>query len=308
VASTTIDYLAPHLVGGATDLVGLVTGGGGGRRLFTSTGYVSATWERIVASASLLLLLGGVIAGVIAVWRRRAWTSLVLVLTLGALAYPASIALRLTARGAESAGRASAFLFLSIGLVIAIWAAPLLARSPLVRRALIGGWVLVFAGGAILGFAPWARLPYPYVPGADSRSVEARGMRAAAWVAEALGTGRRIAADRTNRQLIGTVARGDMVSGFGTGVPAAGLLLTPRFGDADRATIRAGGIEFVVTDNRLATGLPPTGVYVESGETGGTPYTKPVGVAASEKLDEVPGVSRLFDDGAIRIFDVRSMR
>ncbi len=58
---------------------------------------------------------------------------------------------------------------------------------------------------------------------------------------------------------------------------------------------------FVETDSRLTKSLPPAGTYFP-GET--TFDTKTIAPAALSKYNHIDGVSRIYDDGDIVIYDL----
>jgi hypothetical protein len=308
VAWSTLGYLGPHLIGGLDELLRVITGQTSGRRLFEDeTGLVAPMWERAVGYGAVILILGGLVPGLKAVWRLYRRQPLALTLALAALGYPVSLALRFTSRGVESGARLSAFLFVAIAFALAAWAVGARRKGWRWRRpALLAAVSVIFLGGVIVGFAPWARLPLPYRPAADSRSIEAHGLAAADWARTHLGAGRRFAADRTNRQLLGSYGRQDPVTQFGNSVDTAGLLLSPTMGQDELAAVLEGQVEFVITDIRLTTMLPLAGLYVESGEPG-QPRDRPLELAAIEKFDLATGVARIFDDGSLRIYDFRGI-
>jgi hypothetical protein len=57
-------------------------------------------------------------------------------------------------------------------------------------------------------------------------------------------------------------------------------------------------------DDRLTTALPTVGVYFEAGEPNANQHVVPPSASAFAKFDAIPGVSRLFDSGNIKIYDV----
>jgi hypothetical protein len=89
------------------------------------------------------------------------------------------------------------------------------------------------------------------------------------------------------------------------------LLLKGPQGDYDKELINYANIDYIVADRRLATGLPRFGVYIESGEAGtrGTEVrTEPPPASAFTKFDEVTGADRIYDNGAIAVYDVRGLK
>jgi hypothetical protein len=307
VSPQTVSYLAPTILGGLQQLIGLITGESTGRQLFVDTAGGSAPlWERVVGYLAVLLILAGLLAALWTMRRDYGRRPLAIVLALMALIYPGSLALRLTAQGAETAGRLSAFVFLGIAFTIAVWGARLTARpNSGVRSGLLtAASAIVFVGGGVVGFAPWARLPFPYRPAADSRSFDPEGISDAIWMAAELGPHHVILADRTNRQLFGSYGQQDPT--YTTA--AADVLLSPSLDQVSLRFIASQRIEYVLADRRLSLALPLTKGYVIGTEMGGRPITSPLDPAAFTKFDMLPAASRIFDSGDIQIFDLSGVR
>ena len=131
---------------------------------------------------------------------------------------------------------------------------------------------------------------------------------AALWMDEFLGPGNRIAADRINRNLMGSEGRQYPVTSYGDQIDSWRLFYTARVDQRDRSIIRDGQIKVVVTDDRTTTALPLTRVYFENGEPGLYDRKEPLDPRFLAKWDQVEGVSRFFDDGAIHLFDVDRIR
>jgi hypothetical protein len=311
VATLTMEYVTSGLGGGLSELIRLIAGEVTARQLFRdTTGQVPPLWEQLASSASVGLILLGLPFGLLQLWRRHRADALALALAGAALTYPASLALRLTNRGAETSNRASEFLFVAIAFVLALGVVELWpANGPGWRRpAVFTGWAtVIFAGGTILGWAPWARLPGPYLVAADTRSVESQGLIAAEWARASLGPGNRITADRTNRLLMGSYGEQRPVTSYGDSVDVPTLYTSPEFGPAEQTILQEGGIHYIVVDGRLTTALPMVGAYFEDGEEGSHRYSTPLDQEALWKFDRLQKVSRLFDSGDISIYDVGAL-
>jgi hypothetical protein len=311
IASLIVGYLAPNLVGGVTEVVRLITGELTGRELFRSfTGQVAPPWEQFTGYASVVLILIGMPFGLLEVWRRFRASPLALALAIGSLAYPASLALRYTTRGAEMSNRASEFLFVAVAFVLALAAVGAWPASRPARRwsAAITAWAaVIFVGGLIVGWAPWARLPGPYLVAADSRSIEPQGVAAAAWAHSFLGPDNRIATDRVNRLIMGSYGGQRPVTNAFDGVYTPGLFFSPDIGPAETDIVRRGRIQYVVVDRRLSSGLPMVGVYFEQGEPDTYRHTTPMDSAALAKFDGLQRASRVFDSGDLAIYDVGTL-
>ena len=147
-------------------------------------------------------------------------------------------------------------------------------------------------------------MPGPYLPAADTRSIESQGLAAAEWTRALLGPDNRLIADRTNRLLMGAYGEQRPVTGYADKVQISQVFFAPQLGPAEWQILRTGRVRYLVVDRRLSAGLPAAGVYIERGETPNDIHTTPIDPAALAKFDQLPGVSRLFDSGDILIYDV----
>jgi hypothetical protein len=307
----TAEYLQGGLAPAAQEVGALLQHRALGRHLFqASNGQVQPLWQQALALASALLAVAALPLGLLAVWRERRRHALLVALALVALAYPASLGLHLAPSGAEIANRASEFLFIGLGAVAAlsidrVWPAGAWARA---RGAALAGWLsVVFTGGVIVGWPPQLILPGPFLVGADSRSVGAAGVAAATWARASLGPGNRFAADRTNRNLLGTYGGQEPVSDYNDRVVTAQVFLSPSFDDADLSILRQGRVRYLLVDRRLSAARPLVGVYFEDGEPDTQPPNRPIPASWLDKFDAVPGASLVYDSGDIRIYDLRDL-
>ncbi|HZQ38001.1 MAG TPA: hypothetical protein VFD32_18885, partial [Dehalococcoidia bacterium] len=233
----------------------------------------------------------------------------VLTLALAALLYPATLSLRLTSVGAETSNRASEFLFVAIGLVAALGLTGFEPRAAAWRRLrlllLVPAAAVLFAGGLIIGTAPWARLPGPYLVGADDRSIDAEGIAAANWMRTALGPGNRIASDRYGTLLMGSIGEQRSVTGLIDRIPTGliALFRSTEFGSDELQTLARGKIDYVEVDRRLSRSLPRSNYF-----DGDVVHSTPLDPAALAKFDADPAISRLYDSGEIAVYDVSELR
>jgi hypothetical protein len=309
VAPRVISYLGPVLGNGLAELLRLLAGAGTPRTLFTFAGNQAApVWEQIASFGAVALILLALPFALLRVARDHSRSAAILACAVVALAYPATLALRLTTAGAETANRSSEFLFLGIGAIFALAAAeswrPRLGRVGI--PVLAGAGVVLFLGGVIVGFAPWARLPGPYLVAADTRSVEPLGITTALWTLEHLGPGNRLVADRTNRLLSGTYGYQRPVTGFGDQQDTKTLILSPRLGPVEQEVAFESNLRYVIIDRRLSTSLPYQGIYVERGELRDVGQRRvPLEAPRLAKFDGMAGIDRIFDNGSIQIYDIR---
>jgi hypothetical protein len=305
VAPATWSYLTQAPSEGVAQLVHILTGASAPRHLFTSGGQtVAPEWEHLMAFAAVGVLLVGLPFGLVAVWRRHRADPLAWVLGIAAALYPASLALRLTTAGAEASNRASEYVFAGLGLALGVAAAAALTRwrSSVLRVVLMSALLVAFVGGVVTGWARHARLPGPYLAAAGSRSIGPQGEDAARWLLAAAGPNNRLAADRTSTLLMAVLGRQDSLTaggGQGSYWPLFfDRTLTPR----DLSLIRSNHVKYVVIDRRLGHSLPLDEVYVEGGEPNRA--IRPIDLA---KFDGVPGVSRIYDSGAMQIYNVSGL-
>ncbi len=338
VAFITVGYLAPALGGAVDQVFELIAGDEGSRELFRSaTGVAAPAWEQVVGYGSVAVVVLALPIALPIIWRRWQTSALPLTLALISLLYPVSLIARLTARGAELAQRSAEFIFVGAGFVTALaalavydtaagYAPPdgwrsgivawLLSRLRLAgsragrlgTAAVMTGLIVLFMGGAVLGIAPWARLPGPYLVSADPRSVTPQGIDAAAWTLDALGPGRRFLSDRTSRTLLATYGRQHPISSAGDRINLRSAYFDTILTLEDQELLTRAGVEYVIADHRLPTSLPYVGVYVERGEqfTSG-PWTEPMSAAALDKWRALPGADRIYDNGDLEILDIRRL-
>jgi hypothetical protein len=314
-----LDYLGAVFRPALHDLLGVAQGSSQAKVPFkASTGQLAPAWERWAGFASIGTILVSLPFGLWLVWKRYRRIPRVVLLACIAVSYPATLALRLTQSGAETSNRASDFVFIGLGLVIGIAATTLLVpadggrRYPRLRPvAMFLGGLMLLIGGISIGTPRYSRQPGPYIVGADSRSVEPKGLSAAEWVERYRGAGKNILTDRSNRQLMGSYGREDPQTKDGGKVPGRSyvhvseLITSPVFGRVDQRIVRNKKIRFVEVDRRLTTALPLVGVYFERSEPHAYAHRAPIQLRALTKFDGVANVDRLYDNGDIQIYDVR---
>lgn len=330
--STTETYLGPVFRGGVSEFVRLIFSTESGRLLFRgATGQAAQTWESTVGILAVIFILAALPFGFIEIWRTpfntrfrahgvkvltatalQAWNryrqnSIAFTLSLLVFLQPIMQGFRLTSAGWEIANRSSEFLFWATGFIAAIGFVSLRfwRISPRIWGIVFTIWAsVIFVGGSIAGWPPWARLPGSYLVAADSRSIEAQGIQAAQWAGEHLDPEDRIAADRINTLLLATYGQLRPVTHQYDRFYVAPVFTSLALGAAEQGLIERINLRYLLVDNRLTTALPRVGVYFEAGEPGEGQYTVPIHPAALAKFDHNQNISRLFDSGDIRIYDV----
>jgi hypothetical protein len=307
VATSTYEYLYSVIAKAVSSAIDFVLGRQGAKRLFTNAGGLpQGRLAKGTGYASVALVLVLSLLGLRPLWQRYRMNAVALALALSVLLYPATLLLRLTKAGTETSNRASEFLFVGIGLAVPLAVERVLAKraGAVTRLATAACIFLIFAGGIIVGWAPSARQPGGFLPAADARSISGEGIAAAHWARSVLGAGNRIATDRTDKLLMGSYGHQDTGSGSGGSVPYAHAFFDRRFRPLDRRILQAGGFAYLEVDKRLSSGLPLVGKYFDPPErfSGQRRLT----AQSLAKFDTVKGMSRVFDSGNIRIYDIAS--
>jgi hypothetical protein len=308
VATVTIDYLGSAVTTTLSELVRLIAGDLSARSFFTApTGVAAPLWERLVGSGSAVVLLVLLPVGLYVVWTRYRSNPAVVALAIATLAYPATLAARLSPAAAQVSSRTPEFLYIAIGLVVALALARLSFTG---RRAIVQGaavavvMAVLLIGGVIVGLPGWGRLAGPYLVSADGRSVESQGIAAAEWTRDVLGPDNVMVADRVNSFLMATFGGQEMITTYETRLPVRRLFLG-REGPVAREIVAEGRIQYLVIDRRLSSGPPTIGYYFDRGER------RLLGDASRALDPQLLGqwdgqgdVSRVFDSGDIQLYDV----
>ena len=319
VSRITIGYLAPHLEGAVSSVLGMIAGENSGRELFkSSSGIQTPLLEKIVGLATPLLMAMTLSIGLWTFWKQERQSASAWVLAMGACLFPITTALRLTGGGWEISARSAVFVALPLSYIVAIgvitprlpW---FLARwerlaSHILHRVFPLFVAIVYCGGIIAGWSPWARMPWPYMVGADTRSVEPHGLAAAAWANEYLGRNNRMATDRINTTLMGTYGGQRMITHLIDHVVVSGIFLASRLGPEEYKAIREGRIQYLTVDMRVSQALALDGYYYESWEQLVAAYHGPPSATLLRKFDVIPQVNTVFDSGDIRIYDIRALQ
>jgi hypothetical protein len=331
IGKTTSEYLLPVFIGGIKEALSVVFGGGGRQLFQNAAGGGSPVWERVAGIASVIGIISILPIGILQVvwspfrnrplarqlviipsttlqgWQRYRNNAAALALALMVLFHPIMQVFRLTSSGWEIANRSSEFLFWAIAFVLAIAVLRISALN-VPKRLVVAGFAvwatILFVGGSISGWPPWARQPGPYLVSADSRSIEPEGVDAAKWAYDHLPRESRMTADRINTLLMSVYGHQRLITHLGDELYLASVFFSPHYGPSEIELIEEARAEYLVVDMRLTRDLPLVGVYFEGGEPRASDSLQTMPVAGMKKFDNVDNFSRIYDSGNIKIYHI----
>lgn len=310
VATPTLGYLTPVFSEAFNELLSILRQENSSRELFASEGgNLRPLWERLTAIGSVLVALVAFPFGVVEIWRRLRDNVFALILLLAGGGYFITLGFRFTEKGWELSNRSSEFLFLGVSLLIALAIVGWLRYQRLKQLwypffAFCG--LVLFIGGLLAGWAYWARVPGPYMVGADMRSIEEEGLLAAGWTNQYLPQDSRLIVDRINGLLMGSYGRQFPLRSL-TDIQTAPVLFSLSLGEWEYQIINQTEAEYMVVDYRLTWGVPELGIFVEVGEPNGMNHVEPLSPVSLDKFDTLSGVSRIYDAGNIVIYDIEAL-
>ena len=320
--NTILRYLGPTIDAGISSFLRRLDGQSASpaREMFVgANGEIQPVAYRIIGMLATLLIAIGLATGFFRslcltipttasgwgrlLWiARRQWNdSRVILLTLMAFGFPLSVGLRLTESSWEIGNRLNAFVFISVGLVIAVgvvhfWQ-PRVRRANLILNLALG---TIMVGGIILSSNTYVNGRYRV--GGDPNSIEHMGVETAQWTKTWLGAGNSFAADRVNRTLLATYGDQNVISLVEHGVDKSRVFLSNTISPNTMYPIKKGKIDYLFTDLRLTTDLPILGEYYEKGDI---PHGRPPLPSMLLKFDNDKRAARIYDNGYIVIYDVK---
>ena len=287
----------------------LTNSGDGARHLFVDySNQPTSLWERAVALFSVALITLCIPFSLLCLWKRYRNNALAWVFGIVSLFYSISQLLRLTNSGAEASDRASAFIFIAVSCVLAIFIIqfwPIRWLNWKQTTSITCAISVIFMGGIILGAGtPPSFLPGPYQVSADARSIEQEGIQAAIWAHAHLGSNNRMATDRVNQLLMSTYGDQHLVTPIGDNVDVTDVFFSPTLGSYEISLLKRAQVRYLVVDLRLSSALPEVGYYFEQGEPEAYQRTAPIDREYLTKFDSISGINRVFDSGDIVIYDI----
>ena len=321
----TQSYLGASLSLASADLLNLLSGGARLRGFFiASAGPPTPLALKLGGIVGTLLIAAGLATGylraiqrglgigltfnpIILVKRlsqRRVASSGLVVLAASTLLFPVTVVLRLTPYGWEIGNRLGPFVFVGVSIVIGVsvryfWQ---INQSALVTGGLACAIVTIIFSGMVSGWGVDA-LRGAYQISADALSIERMGIAASNWTAVRLGTGNGFASDRVNQILLAGHGKQISLTSLSDDIEIARLFMGDSWSAETLEIILRAKLEFILVDLRLTGGRPKFG-YFDS-----APTDPPAELQARSllKFNGVDGISRVYDNGYIIIYDVRSL-
>ena len=269
---------------------------------------------RVLADLSAAILALLIPAGVWRIWRgRRAFSRLLWSFVAMCGLYYILALIFLFSPGADQlVGRAQALVLIPVGLIAAI-ALDSAMKPAITRRkhrikssgraqALIAAAavLVVVVGGILSAWPPYpGKLPGPYQVAAYERSTDQRTIAVGAWMAHMLGPGKNFAADHREALMLAAM------TGDNATPDTAALFEAESFRSSDVAVVEHQHTQYVIADYRMTMELPAEGSYFINDPLAGL-YARPLPKQDLDKFNAIPGISRIFDDGTIAIFDIRN--
>jgi hypothetical protein len=174
-------------------------------------------------------------------------------------------------------------------------------NRPAARALRIGIAGLLALGAIAVSWPPfYARIPGPYLVGGGSRSIDEYNVAAAQWAGSDLTSGHIFSADAANSELMSSVGRQTAGNGYVTSLLILGSRVTP----AVAKRMRKEGLELVIADHRITTSIPVAGGGIFDFDAFAGHYRRPIPSSSLDKFNSMAGVSRIFDDGPIVVYDL----
>jgi hypothetical protein len=306
MARSTWSYLFPlvsQAVGSALDTI---AGHQASRQLFAggTAGSGPPIWDRSVAVMAALLTLLGILVGARQVWKNHRSNSAYLVLGCIGSAYLVTLGLRLVPSAWELANRASEFLFIGVGLLLAV--AVVETNGGRFLKGIVGALAvgaafgILVEGGVVSGWSSNLVLGQTFEASAGSATLHPEGVTAADWARRLLGPNRRFAADASNARLL--AAYGHEFAIAGTNPDVRSVIRDPRIDGWHIRLLRRNGIRYVLVDRRRVSEDALAGYFMNTATTPRA-WLEQFPVKDVHKFDRQPDISRLYDSGDIVIYD-----
>jgi hypothetical protein len=310
VARSTWTYLYQPFHEAFRSTINTISGHSAPRKLFSAGAKgtdTTPTWQRLVTIWAALLTAAGLPFGLRRVWKSHRSEAVYVVLAVAAAGYVLSLGLRLVPAAWEIANRASEFLFIGVGLVLALsglenWRPQF---APRLGRLLLSVAVSILLGGGIIaGWSSGLLLSQASAVSVPGATIHPQGLVAAEWAAKHLGPGHRFTADPANARLLAGDAGEFAIAGTNPDVDA--VMREEKLEGWHVRLLRDLHVQYVLIDQRLISEDPLAGyAFVTDASPPAWRATYPA--RSVHKFDRQSAVSRLFDSGSVVIYDIRGL-
>jgi hypothetical protein len=308
-AGSTVGYLKSPLTSAIEAIGNTVSGEAPPRGLFQSgSSYVAPTPldARAVAVAAVAVLAICLPFGLFRLWQRQRRQPFVIVFSLAALGFFATLALRLAPAAWETGNRASEFFFIGLAFVVASaglqnWKPRSSAR--LGRAVATLALAVILIGGAISGW-PWdTQLAQPLRVAANGGDIVSQPLSLAEWASGEVPGGR-FAAPTADANML--LFPGDKTVLTGSSPDVADVLTDPTLASWQLPLLRHNDLRYVVVDRRKVSADGIRGYYFSQDDSSDSAPLLPDSVVT--KFQRVPGAARIYSNGAITVYDLEGKR
>jgi hypothetical protein len=288
---------------------------GGPILTLNSASQAAPPFDRWMGYAWAVILLALLTFGLFLLWRNRRQSSALLIAMAVAspIVYIAFVIQIVAPGGSELGTRLSAFALIP-GALICGFAIDAILRHEVPARFRLANLLpkvsgpipLVLASVLVVGaiaatFPPfYSRIPGSYTVGGENRDIDAYDLTASLWVRENLPPGNQVATDNVNGELMDSIGLQ-----YTPGYASALLLLSTSVSPEVAKLIRSGDIQYVAADKRITSAVPVDGNPIFPDDPFQGHYLKRIPEGSLDKFNSISGVSRIFDDGPIVIYDLR---
>jgi hypothetical protein len=304
VATSTIGYLSPVLGDAVEAIFHTASGEAPPRALFQGKGSsLPATPfpARAVALLAVALLIAAMPFGLLRLWRRYRSQPFALVFAVAALAFFATLLLRLAPAAWETGNRAGEFLFVGLAFVAACaglqnWRPR--NRPWIGRVSLTAALGVVLVGGAIAGW-PWdLQLASPLRAKADGGTISSAPLAVAEWARRNIPEDERFAASTADARAL--MVPGERIALAGKTPDIQDLLEETALSSWELPLLRREDLRYVVTDRREISKDVTRGYSfsIRGDERGLLP------LASVTKFAGIPGAMRIYSSGDISVYDL----
>jgi hypothetical protein len=225
-------------------------------------------------------------------------------LVLCGFVYIGTLPLRFVPAAWETVSRAGDFLFVGVGLTVALGIVWMLERGrnrhPVRRRlGFAAAIMIVFASGVIAGWPANERLAQPRRVTVGGHTLDPTAAVAAEWSGRTLGAAQRVfAQDADARYFLTDAMQPSFTGDFAPDVDY--LLNAPTLTPGIRSMLRGYGVTLVVSDRRAISSDNLFGFFLDVGPPSLTPAVPAL------KFD-TRGANVLYDAGDLMIYGVRGL-